>query len=303
MALASRVKVSPFAAREALVHILGISAYYHDSAACMVRDGDIVAAAQEERFSRKKHDARFPKNAVAYCCKEAGIALKDVDYVAFYDKPLLKFERILETYLGVAPWGLKSFLKAMPVWLKEKLKIGRVIRDELLGYDGPLLYGEHHESHAASAFYPSPWEKAAILTIDGVGEWATTTFGMGDGNRLDILGEIKFPHSLGLLYSAFTYFTGFKVNSGEYKVMGLAPYGNPEAAKRYVQLILDNVFDLREDGSFRLNMEYFDYLSGLRMTSPKFDELIGGPPRKQESKLTQREMDLALTVQMITELT
>jgi carbamoyltransferase len=285
-----------------MVNILGLSAFYHDSAACLVRDGEIVAAAQEERFSRKKHDARFPRNAVAYCLREGGISIKDVDHVAFYDKPLLKFMRIIETYVGVAPMGFASFLKAMPTWIKEKLWIGDQIQKDL-GYERPILYGEHHESHAASAFYPSPWEKAAILTIDGVGEWATTTFGMGDGNKLEILGEIKFPHSLGLLYSAFTYFTGFKVNSGEYKVMGLAPYGNPEAAKGYVKKILDNVFDLREDGSFRLNMEYFDYLSGLRMTSPKFAELIGGPPRAQESKLSQREMDLALTVQMITELT
>jgi carbamoyltransferase len=286
-----------------VVHILGISAFYHDSAACLVRDGEIVAAAQEERFSRKKHDARFPRHAVEYCCKEAGIRVQDLDYVAFYDKPLLKFFRIVETYLGVAPLGLSSFMKAMPTWLKEKLWMGDVIREELGGFKGSLLFGEHHESHAASAFYPSPWEKAAVLTIDGVGEWATTTFGMGDGNKLEILGEIRFPHSLGLLYSAFTYFTGFKVNSGEYKVMGLAPYGDDAKADEYVKKILDNVFDLREDGSFRLNMEYFDYLSGLRMTSPKFAELIGGEPRKPESKLTQREMDLALTVQKITELT
>jgi carbamoyltransferase len=286
-----------------VVHILGLSAFYHDSAACLIRDGEIIAAAQEERFSRKKHDARFPKSAVAYCLKEARITAKDVDYVAFYDKPLLKFFRILETYLGVAPLGLASFMKAMPTWLKEKLWMGDVIREELGGYEGKLLYGEHHESHAASAFYPCPWEKAAVLTIDGVGEWATTTFGMGDGNKLDILGEIRFPHSLGLLYSAFTYFTGFKVNSGEYKVMGLAPYGDETKAREYVKKILDNVFDLREDGSFRLNMEYFDYLSGLRMTSPKFAELIGGAPRQPESKLTQREMDLALTVQIITEMT
>ncbi len=276
--------------------VLGLSCFYHDSAAALLKDGVIVAAAQEERFSRKKHDSGFPSQAVAYCLKEAGITIGDVHYVAFYDKPLLKFERILETYLAFAPKGIGSFLMALPLWLKEKLWIPSLI-SESLGYDGPILYPEHHESHAASAFFPSPFDHAAFLTMDGVGEWTTTSFGVGTGNSLSILGEMNFPHSLGLLYSAFTYFTGFKVNSAEYKVMGLAPYGEP----RYVQTIYDNLIDLKEDGSFRMNMEYFDYCAGLRMTSRKFDALFDGPPRAPESPLTQREMDLARSLQDVTE--
>ena len=278
--------------------ILGLSAYYHDSAAALLKDGELFAAGQEERFTRKKHDARFPRNAVDYCLREAGIGPGELSHVAFYDKPFLKFERLLQTYLGVAPRGIGQFWTAMPVWLKEKIGTGKQIRKELPGYKKKILYGEHHESHAASAFYPSPWEEAAFLTIDGVGEWATTTFGRGKGNQLEIMGEIDFPHSLGMLYSAFTYYTGFKVNSGEYKVMGLAPYGDP----KYVQPILEKVFELREDGSFHLRMEYFDFLAGLRMTSRKFDDLFGGPPRQAESKLGQREMDLAASVQVVTEM-
>jgi carbamoyltransferase len=281
-----------------MTHILGISAYYHDSAACLLRDGELIAAAQEERFTRKKHDARFPRNAVDYCLREAGITPAQLDHVAFYDKPLLKFERILQTYLGVAPRGLQSFMKAMPVWLKEKLGTASEIRKELPGYRRRILFGEHHESHAASAFYPSPFNEAAVLTIDGVGEWATTTFGMGKGNDLQILGEIDFPHSLGLLYSAFTYYTGFKVNSGEYKVMGLAPYGEP----RFVDKILSDVMELRDDGSFHLKMDKFDFMAGLRMTSGRFDDVFGGPPRVPEATLTQREMDLAASVQVVTEM-
>jgi carbamoyltransferase len=277
--------------------ILGISAYYHDSAACLVRDGDIVAAAQEERFTRKKHDSEFPKNAVAYCLAEAGIAAKDLHYVGFYDKPLLKFERILENYLGVAPKGLRSFLTAMPVWLKEKLFTRDMIRNDLDDYEGPLLFSEHHESHAASAFYPSPFAEAAVLTMDGVGEWATSSYGVGRGKDLELLAELHYPHSLGMLYSAFTYYTGFKVNSGEYKVMGLAPYGEP----RYVDLIFDKLVQLRDDGSFKMDMAYFNYLHGLTMTNGAFDELFGGPPRKPESELTQREMDIAASVQVVTE--
>ncbi|HEY2387118.1 MAG TPA: carbamoyltransferase [Candidatus Binatia bacterium] len=277
--------------------ILGLSAFYHDSAACLVRDGEIVAAAQEERFTRKKHDSEFPTNAVAYCLREAGIDMTGVDYVGFYDKPLLKFERILESYLGVAPQGLRSFLTAMPVWLKEKLFTRDQIRRDLGGYEGPVLFSEHHESHAASAFYPSPFPEAAVLTMDGVGEWATSSYGVGRGNALDLLAELHYPHSLGMLYSAFTYYTGFKVNSGEYKVMGLAPYGEP----RFVQVIFDKLVQLRPDGSFKLNMAYFDYLRGLTMTSPAFDELFGGPPRAPESELTQREMDLAASIQVVVE--
>ena len=277
--------------------ILGLSAFYHDSAACLVRDGEIVAAAQEERFTRKKHDAEFPKHAVAYCLREAGIDITGVDYVGFYDKPLLKFERILESYLGVAPQGLRSFLTAMPVWLKEKLFTRDQIRRDLGGYEGPVLFSEHHESHAASAFYPSPFPEAAVLTMDGVGEWATSSYGVGRGSALDLLAELHYPHSLGMLYSAFTYYTGFKVNSGEYKVMGLAPYGEP----RFVQVIFDKLVQLRPDGSFKLNMEYFGYLRGLTMTSGAFDELFGGPPRAPESELTQREMDLAASIQIVTE--
>jgi carbamoyltransferase len=277
--------------------ILGLSAYYHDSAACLLRDGVIVAAAQEERFTRKKHDAGFPRHAVAYCLQEGGLTPADLDYVAFYDKPLLKFERLLESYLGVVPRGLGSFLAAMPVWIKEKLFTGDAIRRALAGFSGPLLFGEHHESHAASAFYPSPFAEAAVLTIDGVGEWATSSYGVGRGRSLDLLAELRYPHSLGMLYSAFTYFTGFKVNSGEYKLMGLAPYGEP----RYAEVILREVVRLRDDGSFKLDMRYFDYLRGLRMTSAAFDRLFGGPPRRPESPITQREMDLAASVQVVTE--
>ena len=277
--------------------ILGISCYYHDSAAALVRDGQIVAAAQEERFSRKKHDFNFPNQAIAYCLAEAGIKPSELDLVVFYDKPLVKFERILETYLAYAPRGLSSFLMALPLWLKEKLWIPSHIQDELEGFEGKILFTEHHESHAASAFYPSPFERAAFLTMDGVGEWTTTSYGVGNGNRIEILAEQKFPHSLGLLYSAFTYFTGFKVNSAEYKVMGLAPYGEP----KYVQTIYEHLIDLKADGSFKMNMEYFDYCAGLRMTNRKFDRLFGGPPREGESKLTQREMDLARSLQEVTE--
>ncbi|HEV7859031.1 MAG TPA: carbamoyltransferase [Pyrinomonadaceae bacterium] len=280
------------------MYILGISAYYHDSAACLLRDGEIVAAAQEERFTRKKHDHRFPASAVEYCLRHARITGADVAHVAFYDKPLLKFERLLETYIDYAPSGLRSFLKAMPLWLKEKLWTREQVAEHCQGYKGKVLFTEHHEAHAASAFFPSPFESAAVLTMDGVGEWATSSYGYGKGNELHLLGELHFPHSLGLLYSAFTYYTGFKVNSGEYKVMGLAPYGEP----RYVQLILDQLVDLREDGSLRLNMEYFNYCQGLTMTNAAFDKLFGGPPRKAESELTQREMDLARSVQEVTEL-
>ncbi len=276
--------------------ILGISCFYHDSAAALVKDGVVVAAAQEERFTRKKHDFDFPSQAIAWCLKEGGITVDDLAYVSFYDKPLLKFERILETYLAFAPVGIASFLMAMPLWLKEKLWIPSLIHDHL-GYEGKIIFPEHHESHAASAFFPSPFTRAAFLTMDGVGEWATTSYGVGNGNSFTILGELNFPHSLGLLYSAFTYFTGFKVNSAEYKVMGLAPYGEP----KYVRTIYDHLIDLKEDGSFRMNMEYFDYCAGLRMTNKKFDALFGGPPREGESQLTQREMDLARSLQEVTE--
>ena len=276
--------------------ILGISAFYHDSAACLLRDGEIVAAASEERFTRIKGDASFPAQAAAYCLAEGGIDVGDLAAVAFYDKPLLKFERILETYLSIAPRGFRSFLLAGPVWMKDKLYQQRTIR-EALGYGGELLYAEHHESHAASAFYPSPFQDAAILTIDGVGEWATAAIGIGNGADIRLLHELRWPDSLGLLYSAFTYFTGFKVNSGEYKVMGLAPYGEP----KYVDLIYRELIDLREDGSFRLNQRYFDYLGGLTMTSTAFNELLGGPPREPESPLTQREMDLARSIQEVCE--
>ena len=277
-------------------YILGVSAYYHDSAACLLRDGVIVAAAQEERFTRIKADASFPARAVAYCLSETGISVDDLDAVGFYDKPLLKFERILETYLGVAPKGFRSFLMAGPLWIKEKLYTDKDLR-RALGYEGPLLFTEHHESHAASAFYPSPFEEAAILTMDGVGEWATASIGVGKGNEINIVREMRWPDSIGLLYSAFTYYTGFKVNSGEYKVMGLAPYGEP----KYVDRIYEHLMDLREDGSFRLDQRYFNYLSGLTMTSPAFDELFGGPPRVAESHLTQKEMDLARSVQVVCE--
>jgi len=284
------------------MNILGISAFYHDSAACLVRDGDIVAAAQEERFTRKKHDPGFPSHAIRYCLREGGIKLSDLNYIAFYDKPLLKFERLLETYMSFAPRGLRSFLMSMPLWLKEKLFLKKLLQDqfreiESAGTMPPILFGEHHESHAASAFYPSPYEEAAVLCLDGVGEWATTTAWSGKGNRLNPLWEIPFPHSIGLLYSAFTYHTGFKVNSGEYKVMGLAPYGQP----KYVQKIYEQLIDLKPDGTFRLNMDYFDYCTGLAMTNRRFDELFGAPPREAESRLTQREMDMARSIQDVTE--
>ncbi len=279
------------------MYILGISAYYHDSAACLVRDGEIIAAAQEERFSRKKHDHRYPAAAVDFCLRHAGITPEEVDYVAFYDKPLLKFERLLETYLDYAPSGIRSFIMAMPLWLREKIWTREQIIKQS-DYKGKILFTEHHESHAASAFFPSPFESAAVLTLDGVGEWATSSYGFGRGNELHLLGELHFPHSLGLLYSAFTYYTGFKVNSGEYKVMGLAPYGEP----RFVKTILDEVVDLREDGSLRLNMKYFNFCQGLTMTNSAFDKLFGGPARKPEGELTQREMDLARSVQEVTEI-
>jgi carbamoyltransferase len=278
------------------VDILGISAYYHDSAACLLRDGEIVAAAQEERFTRKKGDPAFPARSVDYCLRAGGIEVGDLAYVGFYDKPLLKFERILETYLGIAPQGFRSFLMAGPLWIKEKLFTDRQLREEL-AYEGDILYAEHHESHAASAFFPSPFEEAAFLTMDGVGEWATASFGIGRGNDIEILKEIHWPDSLGLLYSAFTYYTGFKVNSGEYKVMGLAPYGEP----KYVDLIYRELIDLKDDGSFSLNQRYFNYLTGLTMTSPAFDRLFGGPPREAETRLTQKEMDLARSVQVVCE--
>lgn len=285
--------------------ILGISAFYHDSAAALVRDGEIVAAAQQERFSRKKHDAGFPKDAIQYCLGEAKVKLGDVDFVVFYDKPLVKFERLLETYIAYAPKGFGSFVAAMPIWLKEKLFLKTTIKRELAELAGvkisklpPLLFSAHHQSHAASAFYPSPFKRAAVLCMDGVGEWATTSAWIGEGNRLVPQWEIDFPHSLGLLYSAFTYYTGFKVNSGEYKLMGLAPYGEP----RYVQTILDNLVDIRPDGTFRLNMRYFNYATGLTMTNGKFDQLFGGPPRRPESLVTQRDMDLARSIQVVTEM-
>lgn len=283
------------------MNILGISAYYHDSAAALLRDGEIVAAAQEERFSRKKHDADFPVNAIRYCLAEAGIGTADLDAIAFYDKPITKFVRILETYFSVAPRGLHSFMKALPVWLKHKLWIPMEIEKSLAELGGgeeiPVYFPEHHESHAASAFFPSPYQSAAILTLDGVGEWATSTMGRGVGNQLEIMKEIRFPHSLGLLYSAFTYFTGFRVNSGEYKLMGLAPYGRPE----YVDIIRDNLIDIKDDGSFCLNLEYFGYLSGLTMTNSRFSELFGRAPRKPESEITQQEMDIASSIQVVTE--
>jgi carbamoyltransferase len=284
------------------VRILGVSAFYHASAAALVDDGRIVAAAQEERFTRVKHDARFPRHAIASCLEEGRVALDDIDYVVFYDKPFLKFERLLETYLAFAPRGLRSFSMAVPVWLKEKLFQKTLLRRELKAFlgqggEGRLLFAEHHQSHAASAFYASPFEEAVVLTMDGVGEWATTSVGLGSGNRLEMHKEIHFPHSLGLLYSAFTYYTGFKVNSGEYKVMGLAPYGEP----RYAQLILDKLIDLKPDGSFRLDLSYFDYCTGLRMTNDRFHELLGGPPRRPDELLTARHMDLAASIQAVTD--
>lgn len=278
------------------MYILGISAFYHDSAAALIKDGKIIAAAQEERFTRKKHDHNFPAKAIEYCLKEASIKSSNLDYVAFYDKPFLKFERLLETYLAYAPIGIKSFIKAMPLWIKEKLWMKELISREL-DFNGKILFPEHHESHAASAFYPSPFQEAAFITMDGVGEWATTSFGIGSGNHLEIIADINFPHSLGLLYSAFTYYTGFKVNSGEYKVMGLAPYGEP----KYVDLIYSELIDLKEDGSFKLNMDYFDFAAGLTMTNSKFHKLFGGEPRIPETNLTQKEMDLARSVQDVTE--
>jgi carbamoyltransferase len=280
------------------VYVLGISAFYHDSAAVLLRDGEIVAAAQEERFTRVKHDHRFPAHAVAWCLEEAGITADDLDYVGFYDKPWLKFERLLETYLSYAPAGFASFLRAMPLWLNQKLHLPRELRKGIgPGYSKKFVFTEHHESHAASAFYPSPFEEAAILTFDGVGEWATASWGTGRGNRIDLTHELRFPHSLGLLYSAFTYYTGFKVNSGEYKLMGLAPYGEP----RFVDLILEHLLDLKDDGSFRMDMDYFNYCQGLTMTSPKFDALFGAEPRRPESELTQFHMDVAASVQAVTE--
>lgn len=276
--------------------ILGISAFYHDSAACIIDEGHIIAAAQEERFTRKKHDHSFPVNAIQYCLKEAGITADELSFIAFYEKPFLKFERILETYFTYAPKGIKSFLMAMPLWIKKKLWIRDLIRSES-GFSGRVLFPEHHESHAAAAFFPSPYREAAFITMDGVGEWATTSFGTGNGNKIQIFADIQFPHSLGLLYSAFTYYTGFRVNSGEYKVMGLAPYGE----SRFKNLIYEHLIDVKEDGSFKMNMEFFDYCTGLAMTNGKFDKLFGGPPRKPESELTQKEMDLARSVQEVTE--
>lgn len=286
--------------------VLGLSAFYHDSAAALIEDGLIIAAAQEERFTREKHDSSFPHEAIKYCLKEANVSLDEVDYIVFYDKPFLKFERLIETYLAFAPKGFSSFKKALPVWLKEKLFLKHILVKELnlhvqskgeFNFEQKLLFSEHHLSHAASAFYPSPFHEAAVLTMDGVGEWATTSFGIGREHKLDIHKEIHFPHSLGLLYSAFTYYTGFKVNSGEYKVMGLAPYGDP----KFAQLIRDHLIDIKPDGSFRLDMSYFNYCVGLTMTSPKFHKLFGGPPRQSESELTQKEMDLAASIQVVCE--
>jgi carbamoyltransferase len=278
------------------MNILGISAFYHDSAACLVQDGRVVAAVQEERFSRQKHDPRFPRHSINYCLSEANISITDVDYVAFYDKPFLTFERLLLTYLTIAPKGLKSWLAAMPSWLRQKLHIRKVISRET-GFEGDILFTEHHEAHAASAFYPSPFSRSAILTIDGVGEWATASYGHGEGRDIYLMKELHFPDSLGLLYSAFTYFTGFKVNSGEYKLMGLAPYGEPI----YKDIILREIVDVKEDGSIRLNLSYFDFLSGMRMTSNNLDKLFAGPPRKPESPITEREMDIAASIQAVTE--
>src|SRR3954468_21088366 len=283
--------------------ILGISAYYHDSAAALIRDGQVVAAAQEERFTRKKHDSAFPHHAVAACLEQTGTRASEIDFVAFYDKPFLKFERLLETYLSFAPRGFTSFKTALPVWVKDKLFQRGTILQELknlqggVDWDKRLIFSEHHLSHAASAYYPSPFESAAVLTMDGVGEWTTTSVALGRGRELRVMKEIHFPHSLGLLYSAFTYYTGFKVNSGEYKVMGLAPYGEP----RFAKTIKEHLIDIKEDGSFRLNLEYFDYCTGLKMTNAKFDRLFGGPARKAEDRLTQREMDLAASIQAVTE--
>jgi len=281
-----------------LVNILGISAFYHDSAAALVCDGEIIAAAQEERFTRKKHGQDFPIHAIEYCLDTAGLTPEKLDYVGFYDKPFLKFDRLLETYLAYAPQGFPSFLQAMPLWLRKKLRLPRELKQGLKGaYRKRFIFTEHHEAHAASAFFPSPFDEAAILTIDGVGEWATATCGYGRGNAITLTHELRFPHSLGLLYAAFTYFCGFKVNSDEYKLMGLAPYGEP----RYVDVILERLIDLKEDGSFRLDMSYFNFCQGLTMTSKKFDRLFGGPPLQLEGRITQREMDLAASVQQVTE--
>ncbi|WP_018406657.1 carbamoyltransferase family protein [Methylocystis rosea] len=285
------------------MRILGISAFYHDSAAAVVEDGEIIAAAQEERFSRKKHDSRFPRHAIDYCLEAAGATPQDIDFVAFYDKPFIKFERLLETYIAFAPRGFQSFKMSLPLWLREKLFQKSLLLKEMKAYSADvdwskrLLFAEHHFSHAASAFYPSPFKDAIVLTMDGVGEWATTSVAFGSDNQLTMQRELRFPHSLGLLYSAFTYYTGFKVNSGEYKLMGLAPYGEP----KYADVILDNLIDLKQDGTFRLDQSYFDYCTGLRMTNAKFDELFGGPARKPEELLTQRHMDLAASIQAVTE--
>ncbi|MBG0802788.1 carbamoyltransferase [Methylocystis sp. H4A] len=285
------------------MRILGISAFYHDSAAAVVEDGEIIAAAQEERFSRKKHDSRFPRHAIDYCLEAAGVTPQDLDFVAFYDKPFIKFERLLETYIAFAPRGFQSFKMSLPLWLREKLFQKSLLLKEMKAYSADvdwakrLLFAEHHFSHAASAFYPSPFKDAIVLTMDGVGEWATTSVAFGSDNQLTMQRELRFPHSLGLLYSAFTYYTGFKVNSGEYKLMGLAPYGEP----KYADVILDNLIDLKPDGTFRLDQSYFDYCTGLRMTNAKFDELFGGPARKPEELLTQRHMDLAASIQAVTE--
>ena len=277
--------------------ILGISCFYHDSASCLLRDGKILAAAQEERFSRKKHDPRFPEKAIGYCLKEGRTSVQNLDFVVYYDKPIQTFDRLLMSYLTVAPKGLRSWLEAMPLWLGKKLHIHKVLRQEI-GYEGDVLFTEHHEAHVASAYYPSPFEEAAILTVDGVGEWATASYGFGQGNEITLLKELQFPDSLGLLYSAFTYFTGFRVNSGEYKLMGLAPYGRP----RYKDLILSKLIDVKDDGSLRLNLTYFDFLGGLRMTNKHFSRLFGGPPRKPETEITQREMDIAASIQSVTEM-
>jgi carbamoyltransferase len=278
------------------MNILGISCFYHDSAACLVKDGEIIAAAQEERFTRKKHDAGFPQNAVDYCLKEGRIGIDDIDYVGFYEKPFIKFERILLSYLAFSPWGLRSFIRAIPLWVKQRLWMSDFIRSQLK-FKGKIIFPEHHESHASSAFFPSPFQDAAILTMDAVGEWGTSSFGVGNANRIELLAEQRFPHSLGLLYSAFTYYTGFKVNSAEYKVMGLAPYGEP----KYADVILNELIDLKEDGSFKLNMKYFNYVVGLTMTNRRFHRLFGGQPRKRETKITQRDMDLARSIQSVTE--
>lgn len=279
------------------MNILGISCFYHDSAACLVRDGDILAAAQEERFTRKKHDFNFPANSISWCLKECGIVAGDLDAVVFYDKPFIKFERILETSFAYAPSGVSQFIQAVPLWLKQKLWIPEIIRQKLAGFEGKLLFTGHHESHAASAFYPSPFKEAAFLTLDGVGEWDTTSFGVGKNNDIEILYTLKFPHSLGLLYSAFTYYAGFKVNSGEYKLMGLAPYGEP----RYANLILNELVDLKDDGSFKLNMKYFGFCNGLKMINRSFEKLFSYPARKLETKITQNYMDVAASIQKVTE--